>query len=197
VRPVGGDQEMKFQARVLASTNRDLAADVAAKRFREDLYYRVNVVAVTAPPLRAREGDVLVLAYYFLRRIAARIAKPVHAITAPAAQLLLGYDWPGNVRELENCMERAVALCRLDHITVDDLPDTLHEYQRSKLVVAAVSPTELVTLHEMERRYVHKVLTSVGGNKTVAARLLGIDRRSVYRRLAPIAESEAAGDAAH
>jgi DNA-binding NtrC family response regulator len=196
VRPVGGDQEMKFQARVLASTNRDLAAEVADNRFREDLYYRVNVVAVTAPPLRARDGDILVLAHYFLRRIAARTAKPVLAITDPAARLLLGYDWPGNVRELENCMERAVALCRLDHITVDDLPDALHEHQRSKFVVAAVSPTDLVTLHEMERRYVHKVLTTVGGNKTVAARVLGIDRRSVYRRLEPIAVSEAARDAA-
>jgi two-component system response regulator HydG len=183
VRPVGGDHEMKFDARVIASTNRDLAIAVAAKRFREDLYYRVNVVAVTAPPLRDREGDVLVLAQYFLRRIAARIAKPVRGITPEAATMLLGYDWPGNVRELENYMERAVALCSLDHITVDDLPATLREHQRSSFVIATASPSELVTLDEMQRRYVRQVLTTVGGNKSVAARILGIDRRSVYRRL--------------
>src|ERR1044071_7779071 len=95
----------------------------------------------------------------------------------------MDYDWPGNVRELENCMERAVALCRLDEITVDDLPSKVQEHQSSKIVITTESPGELITLDEMERRYVRQVLNAVGGNKTHAARILGIDRRSLYRRL--------------
>jgi two-component system response regulator HydG len=135
------------------------------------------------PPLRARAGDILLLAQYFLKRIASRTSKPVQGISGPAARLLMDYDWPGNVRELENCMERAVALCRLDEITVDDLPAKIQEHQSSKIVITTESPGELITLDEMERRYVRQVLNAVGGNKTHAARILGIDRRSLYRRL--------------
>jgi two-component system response regulator HydG len=124
-----------------------------------------------------------VLAQYFLRRIAERANKPVEAISEPAARLLVEYDWPGNVRELENCMERAVALSRLDHVTVDDLPSKLQENRESKMVIATSSPTELVTLDEMERRYARYVLAACGGNKTQAARILGMNRRSLYRRL--------------
>nr|MBA3454603.1 sigma-54-dependent Fis family transcriptional regulator [Deltaproteobacteria bacterium] len=153
------------------------------KRFREDLFYRINVVAIPVPPLRSRAGDILLLAQYFLKRIAARTNKPVQGISGPAARLLMDYDWPGNVRELENCMERAVALCRLDEITVDDLPAKVQEHQSSKIVITTESPGELITLDEMERRYVRQVLNAVGGNKTHAARILGIDRRSLYRRL--------------
>jgi DNA-binding NtrC family response regulator len=135
------------------------------------------------PPLRSRAGDILLLAQYFLKRIASRTNKPVQGISGPAARLLMDYDWPGNVRELENCMERAVALCRLDEITVDDLPAKVQEHQSSKIVITTESPGELITLDEMERRYVRQVLNAVGGNKTHAARILGIDRRSLYRRL--------------
>jgi len=183
VRPVGGDTEHRFDARIIASTNRELEVEVKEKRFREDLFYRINVVEIVVPPLRTRTGDVLLLAQHFLLRIAARIAKPVRGITAPAAHLLTSYDWPGNVRELENCMERAVALCRYDQITIDDLPNKLSEHARANVVLAASSPTEMVTLYEMERRYTRQVLSAVGGNKTHAARVLGIDRRSLYRRL--------------
>jgi two-component system response regulator HydG len=150
---------------------------------REDLFYRINVVQIPVPPLRARAGDILLLAQYFLKKIAGRTAKPVQGISGPAARLLMDYDWPGNVRELENCMERAVALCRLDEITVDDLPAKIQEHQSSKIVITTESPGELITLDEMERRYVRQVLNAVGGNKTHAARILGIDRRSLYRRL--------------
>ncbi|CAN5292541.1 sigma-54 dependent transcriptional regulator [soil metagenome] len=191
VRPVGGDEEVPFEARVITATNRDLETEVEEKRFREDLFYRINVVAIPVPPLRARAGDILLLAQFFLKRIAGRTSKPVQGISGPAARLLMDYDWPGNVRELENCMERAVALCRLDEITVDDLPSKIQEHQSSKIVITTESPGELITLHEMERRYVRQVLTAVGGNKTHAARILGIDRRSLYRRL----EEPRAGDA--
>jgi DNA-binding NtrC family response regulator len=185
VRPVGGDEEMPFQARVLTATNRDLEREVTDKRFREDLFYRINVVEIPVPPLRARGNDILVLAQYFLDQIAKRIKKPVQGISPPAARLLMSYDWPGNVRELENCMERAVALCRLDEVTVDDLPDKLQQHEKQKVVISTASPSELITLDEMERRYVRQVLGAVGGNKTHAARILGIDRRSLYRRLEP------------
>ena len=185
VRPVGGDEEISFHARVLTATNRDLEREVVDKRFREDLFYRINVVEIPVPPLRARGNDILVLAQYFLDQIAKRIKKPVQGISAPAARLLMSYDWPGNVRELENCMERAVALCRLDEVTVDDLPDKLQQHEKQKVVISTASPSELITLDEMERRYVRQVLGAVGGNKTHAARILGIDRRSLYRRLEP------------
>ncbi|HEY1548501.1 MAG TPA: sigma-54 dependent transcriptional regulator [Kofleriaceae bacterium] len=183
VRPVGDDTEVAVRARVVTATNRDLEAEVAAKRFREDLFYRINVVPIAVPPLRDRAGDVLLLAQFFLDRAAKRLGKPVRSITVPAARLLSEYDWPGNVRELENSMERAVALCRLDAITVDDLPSKLRESDAQHMVVALESPAELVTLDELGGRYVRRVLASVNGNKTRAAKILGIDRRSLYRRL--------------
>jgi len=183
VRPVGADHEVPIHARIIAATNKDLEAAVEDKRFREDLFYRINVVAIAVPPLRARPEDILPLAQYFLRRMADRAHKAVLGISAPAARLLVDYDWPGNVRELENCMERAVALSRLDQITIDDLPSKLQEQHGSKMVIATASPTELVTLDEMERRYSRYVLAACGGNKTQAARILGMNRRSLYRRL--------------
>ncbi len=182
VRPVGGDEEVPFQARVITATNRDLEKEVRRKRFREDLYYRINVVAIPVPPLRARGSDILVLAQFFLHKIAARNRKDVVGISAAAARLLMRYDWPGNVRELENCIERAVALCRLDEITVEDLPQKIQTHG-NELAVAIGSPRELITLDEMERRYIRHVLGLLRGNKTRAARTLGIDRRSLYRRL--------------
>jgi DNA-binding NtrC family response regulator len=194
VRPVGSDDEIPFEARVVTATNRNLDVEVEEKRFREDLYYRVNVVAIPVPPLRARASDILLLAQYFLKRIAARIGKPVQGINTAAARLMMDYDWPGNVRELENCMERAVALCRLDEITLDDLPEKLQDHKDKSIVITADSPTELITLAEMERRYVRKVLHAMGDNKTQTARILGIDRRSLYRRLEPSAATESPAD---
>ena len=190
VRPVGGDEEVAFQARVVTATNRDLEKEVRRKRFREDLFYRINVVAIPVPPLRVRGSDILVLAQFFLQKIAARNHKPVAGISAAAARLLMRYDWPGNVRELENCVERAVALCRLDEITVEDLPQKIQTHG-NELAVAIGSPRELITLDEMERRYIRHVLELLRGNKTRAARTLGIDRRSLYRRLEAFEQSAA------
>jgi two-component system response regulator HydG len=189
VRPVGGDDELPIRARVITATNRDLEHEVEERRFREDLYYRINVVPIAVPPLRARSSDILLLAQYFLERIARQIKKPVEGISAAAARKMLDYDWPGNVRELENCMERAVALCRLTEITIDDLPAALNEHTESTMVIATASPLELITIDEMTRRYVRQVMLASGGNKTHAARILGIDRRSLYRRL----EEQSAG----
>ncbi|MBA3452510.1 MAG: sigma-54-dependent Fis family transcriptional regulator [Deltaproteobacteria bacterium] len=183
VRPVGGDNEMPFEARVVTATNRDLETEVDEKRFREDLFYRINVVAIPVPPLRARAGDVLVLAQHILQRISTRTSKPLIAVAQDAARKLMAYDWPGNVRELENCIERAVAMCDGKEIRLDNLPAKIQKFESARLEIPTDSPAEMIPLTEMERRYVRQVLSSVGGNKTHAARVLGIDRRSLYRRL--------------
>jgi two-component system response regulator HydG len=181
VRPVGSDREVAIEARILAATNRRLEDEVAARRFREDLYYRINVVAIDVPSLRDRADDILLLAQFFLARAARRTGKPIERISAPAAKLMLAYDWPGNIRELENAIERAVALAKLDEITAGDLPDRV---QHPRKPATLELPTELITLDEMERRYIRRVLAALDGNKSSAARVLGIDRRSLYRRLA-------------
>jgi len=183
VRPVGGNVDVPFDARIVTATNRDLDAEVEEKRFREDLYYRINVVRVDAPPLRERGGDVLLLAQRFVERFAARTGKPVRGIHAAAAEKLVSYDWPGNVRELENCIERAVALLRFDEVTVEDLPEKIRQYRADRLVFAMDELAEVLTIEELERRYIQRVLTLAGGNKSRAADLLGLDRRTLYRRI--------------
>jgi len=184
VRPVGGEEEVEFDCRVIAATHRDLETEVAEKRFREDLYYRINVVQIALPALRARPGDVLAIAHGIMQRIAARTGKPVTGLAPDAAQLMLDYDWPGNIRELENSLERAIALTTLNELSAADLPPKIREHQRSILATATGRPDELIPLAEVERRYIHQVLAAVGGNKTMASRILGIDRRSLYRVLA-------------
>jgi two-component system response regulator HydG len=189
IRPVGGDAEMPVDVRILAATHRDLEAQVEAGTFREDLFYRINVVQLPLPPLRARGNDVLLLAQKFVRKYASKYGKPVTGVSGPAAQKLLDYEWPGNVRELENCMERAVTLTRFDQVMVDDLPEKVQRYQAAHLVIADDAP--LPTLEDLERRYIHKVLRAVGGNKTQAAKVLGLDRKTLYRKLERIEEERA------
>jgi two-component system, NtrC family, response regulator AtoC len=189
LRPVGGDEEVAFEARVVTATNRDLETEVVEKRFREDLFHRVNVVAIPVPPLRARGGDIVAIAEHVLRRIASRNARATSTIGPIATRKLVDYDWPGNIRELENCLERAVAVAGGREIDVEHLPVRIQQHQSARIEIASESPADLITLDEMERRYVHQVLASVRGNKTHAARVLGIDRRSLYRRLeAPTTE---------
>jgi two-component system response regulator HydG len=183
VRPVGGDAEVPFDARLIATTNRDLESAVEEGQFREDLYFRVNVIRVQLPPLRARESDVLLLAQHFLTQHAERAGKRLVGISPAAAERLVSYEWPGNVRELQNCIERAVALARYEEITVDDLPEKIRAYRRSHVLVASDDPAELVPLEEVERRYVLRVMEAVRGNKTLAARVLGLGRKTLYRKL--------------
>ncbi len=182
VRPVGANHEVPFDARIVAATNRHLERDVSAGRFRADLYYRINVVAVTLPPLRERPGDILALAQHFVERAVARSGSRVAGIDASTAEKLCSYDWPGNVRELENCMERAVALARFDTITVDDLAEKIRNYRSDRIVIAADNLSELVTMSELESQYFARVLTLVGGNKSRAAKILGVHRRTLYRK---------------
>ena len=183
VRPVGGTQERSFDARILAATHRDLESMVAEGAFREDLFYRLNVIQLHLPPLRARDNDVLLLADHFRQRFTAATGKPVIGISAPAAAKLVAYPWPGNVRELRNCIERAVALAQHDKLTVDDLPEKIAGHIGSNLFVTSGDSSDLITLDELERRYVAHILRVVGGNKTMAARVLGLDRKTLYRKL--------------
>ncbi len=182
-RPVGSDAETAFDARILAATNRDLEAAVEEKRFREDLYYRINVIRLDLPPLRSRGTDVLLLAQHFVVAHAARAGKDVTGIAPATAEKLLAYSWPGNVRELSNCVERAVALTRYAELTVDDLPPKVRDHRAANVVVATDDPAELVALEEVERRYILRVLEALGGNKTRAAQVLGLDRKTLYRKL--------------
>jgi DNA-binding NtrC family response regulator len=192
VRPVGANTETSFDARLICATNRDLETEVFEKRFREDLYYRINVVKIDLPPLRERNTDVLDLAQTFLDRYAQRAGKDKLSLSAPASQKLIGYPWPGNVRELENCMERAVALAQFDHVSVSDLPDKVQAYCEDRFVVAADEPAEILKIEELERRYIIRAIAIVGGNKSRAAELLGLDRRTLYRKLQKYDEEQRA-----
>jgi two-component system response regulator HydG len=183
VRPVGGDAEAPFDARLIAATNRDLETAVEEHRFREDLFFRINVIQVELPPLRARGNDVLLLAQHFLQLHAGHAGKGVSGISSAAAERLLAYSWPGNVRELQNCIERAVALTRFEQIAVEDLPERIRAYRGSQIIIATDDPGDLVSMEEVERRYVLRVLESVGGNRGQAAKILGFDRKTLYRKL--------------
>jgi two-component system response regulator HydG len=191
-RPVGGSQDVKFDARIIAATHRDLDALVEKGTFREDLYYRLNVVHLALPPLRARGADVLQLAQVFLEHYATHANKDVKTISSGAAKKLLGYPWPGNVRELRNAIERAVALTRFDALSVDDLPDKVRNHRDSHVLVAGQDPSELVSLEEVEQRYIRRVMQAAGDNKSLAAQILGLDRTTLYRKLGQKSSRESA-----
>ncbi len=171
----------RSDVRVIAATSRDLEEMVEERQFRDDLYYKLNVVHVPLPPLRARGGDILLLAQRFVGTYAALTGKQVVGITAAAAERLTGYEWPGNVRELASCMERAVAMTRFEELQADDLPDKVRA--TSKRTLSGTELTELLTLEEIERRHVLRVLEACNGNRTDAAKMLGLDRKTLYRKL--------------
>src|SRR6185369_4207642 len=172
-----------FDARLISASNRDLETMVEERHFREDLFYRLNVIHVDLPPLRSRGNDVLLLAQRFVEHYAKLFDKHVQGLSAHAAEKLLGYGWPGNVRELQNAMERAVALTRFSEIAVEDLPDKLQSYRRTQAAVTGEDSAEIVPLEEIERRYVLHALEALGGSRTVTAERLGLDRKTLYRKL--------------
>ncbi len=183
VRPVGGDEEVHLDVRIISATSRDLETAVAEDRFRSELYYRINVLQLELPPLRVRGADVLLLAQRFIELFAERTGRPVTGITRPAAEKLLAYPWPGNVRELKNAIERAVALTQYEQITAEDLPPRVSACESKNAVAGADDPRELLPLEAVERRYILQVLQAVGGNRTLAARVLGLGRKTLYRKL--------------
>ncbi|HUH01146.1 MAG TPA: sigma-54 dependent transcriptional regulator [Kofleriaceae bacterium] len=183
VRPVGGDSELPFDTRIIAATNKDLETEVEEGRFRADLFYRVNVFRIAVPPLRSRGRDILELAQQFLTDNARTCNKDVRGISRSTAAKLLAYEWPGNVRELQNCIEHAVTLARFEELSPEDMPDKISSYEPSRIVISGADPDEMPTLVEVERRYLRRVLEAVRGNKAQAARVLGVDRRTLYRKL--------------
>ncbi len=183
LRPLGANVEVSIEARIVAATNRDLENDVERGLFREDLYYRLNVVQIHLPPLRARGNDILLLAQHFVETYGKKTGKPVRGISSEAAKKLIAFDWPGNVRQLENSIERAVTLTRFEQITVGDLPEKIQNYEDAPANMLDVDLEHSWTLEELERRYIERVLRASKGNKTQAAKVLGLDRRTLYRKL--------------
>jgi len=174
-RRVGGTQEMNADVRVVAATNRDLAEEIKNGRFREDLYYRLNVVSILLPPLRERRGDIPELVEHFLST--RQVGSLRSQVDPLAMKALTAYAWPGNVRELANVLERAQILAENHVITMEDLPENI------AVASAGLSPSggDPRHLSEVERRHVQAVLQEEKGNKVHAARVLGISRRSLYR----------------
>ena len=183
VRPVGSDKEISFDARILTATNRDLDVAVEEGRYREDFYFRINVIQLDLPPLRSRGNDVLLIARSLLQIFARQMGKNVTDFQPSVAERFLNYDWPGNVRELRNVLERAVALTEFEKLIVDDLPERIRDYRQATFRIDTSNPAELQTLESVEQQYIQRVLKSVHGNRTEAARILGVDRKTLYRRL--------------
>jgi transcriptional regulator with PAS, ATPase and Fis domain len=188
VRPLGATKNQRVDVRVVAATNKNLEAMLADGSFREDLYYRLNVIHLDLPPLRSRPEDIVPLAEHILTTFAARQVPPRRMRLSPEAQqILLAYHWPGNVRELMNVLERGIALCQGELIADDDLPQAVREKRPADFLGAAVA--RRMTLAELEREFIERVLDDEAGNKTRAAQRLGLDRKTLYRKLDEYAKS--------
>lgn len=184
VQRVGSDTQLTVDVRVLAATNRDLRQEVAQKRFREDLFFRLNVISVDVPPLREREEDIPLLAAHFLEGFASRNRKVVRGFSPQALDTMLRYSWPGNVRELENAVERAVILCHGDLITGRELPSMLScAIQEDARPAEPDASLAGLPLDAVERRAIEETLRQAGDNKSEAARRLGITRATLHNKL--------------
>ena len=182
VQRVGSDKPLKVDVRILAATNKDLRAEAEAGRFREDLYYRLNVVSLHVPPLRERSEDIPLLAQHFVRRFAKKNRKDIKGLTPQAMDVLIRYPWPGNVRELENALERAVILSLGDYVTERELPARLAAEAAEDEAPAGAFDGEKA-LEDIEREAILATLEKAGGNKSEAARVLGITRTTLLKKL--------------
>lgn len=180
LRPVGGTRAERVDVRVVAASKTDLEQLVRQGRFRDDLFYRLNVITIRIPPLRERRGDVPLLADYFLKKYASKNGRRMEAISREAMNRLMEHPWPGNVRELENVIERAVVLAKGDRIEEADLPDSLLEEEGDRGIISLPMG---ISMEEMERRVLERTLAMTRNNKKLAANLLGISLRTVYRIL--------------
>ena len=180
---VGGEEVIKVDVRIIAATNKDLVQEMEAGRFREDLYYRLNVVTLNMPPLRERREDIPLLAQHFLNIFSEKNHKQIKGFTPQAMDRLLKYDWPGNVRELMNGVERAVVLSRSEYLDEEDLPMILKDASLSGEILAKNAILADMPLDEVEKASVLKMLELTGGNKSEAARRLGITRRTLHKKL--------------
>jgi two-component system, NtrC family, response regulator AtoC len=182
VRPVGSNQRVKVDVRIIAATNQDLEATYKEGKFRKDLFFRLNVVAIQLPPLRERRSDIPTLVHYFLHKFA---PKKNLQVSQAAMKALLAYEWPGNVRELENCIERAVALGTHDLIEVNDLPPAIVQRSSGSVAEMRADANDLsaTDLEELERVTIQRVFEETNGDKTLTGRMLGISRATLYRKL--------------
>jgi two-component system response regulator HydG len=182
-QPVGADRTIKVDVRIIAATNKDLPVEIAAGAFREDLYYRLNVVQITAPPLRERREDIPLMADHFLRRYAEKNRRLIKGFTPRALDLLMRHEWPGNVRELENVIERAVIMTRGETITPAEFPEALRSLQGIDEPSQAVELEPAHTLRQAEKQMILRTLEQTGGNRTRTAQILEISRRSLQLKL--------------
>jgi two-component system response regulator HydG len=180
--PIGSTQTIKVDTRVIAATNQNLEEEIKEGRFREDLYYRLNVVDLEVPPVRERREDISLLADFFLKQYTKRNKRIIKGYTPRAIDLLIRYDWPGNVRELENVVERAVIMARGEMITPAEFPDILQQLDpEAKATYVNLSPGR--TLKAVEKDMIIRTLEETGGNRTHAAKILGISRRTLQLKL--------------
>jgi DNA-binding NtrC family response regulator len=182
VRRVGENHERKIDVRVIAATNRNLEQDVKDGRFREDLYWRLNVILINVPPLRDRAFDIPLLVEHFIAKACQNAGKPVLRVSPEALAFLTAYPWPGNVRELENAIERATAFAHGSTVTPEDLPKRVLAGGGMSAIIAR-SREQNLSLRELEREYIFEMLRRTGGNKKRAAEILGLDRKTLYRKL--------------
>ncbi|MBI4572845.1 MAG: sigma-54-dependent Fis family transcriptional regulator [candidate division NC10 bacterium] len=182
IKPVGGNESVRIDVRLIAATNKDLQTEVREGRFREDLFYRLNVERIHLPPLRERREDIPVLAHHFLRKFGEANGRAIGGIASETMARLEAYSWPGNVRELENAIERAVAVSTHPILLPDDLP--LHLAGPVAATEAGKpGPLDLISLEDLTRQHLARVLAATGWNKKRAAEILGVDRRTLYRML--------------
>ena len=183
IRRVGGTRTVKVDVRVVAATNRDLRAMVADGRFRDDLYYRINVLSVDVPPLRERRDDIPVLIDYFLKKHTRNTSRLVRGLMPDTRQLMMGYSWPGNVRQLESAIERAILLCEGDLITVEDLPLEVRQEARPAAEGAFRLPADGISFEDVERSLIMQAMEQTDYNITKSAKLLGLTFRTLQYRL--------------
>jgi two-component system response regulator AtoC len=183
---LGGTSQVKIDVRIIAATNKNLEKEVKSGNFREDLFYRLNVVPISIPPLRNRKKDIIPLVLSFIQNLNHELHRSYKGISEEAAKILLEYDWPGNVRELKNIIERTMALNQVEEILPEHLPLELKSQgavAETKVLNETADTREFISLSELEKKYIKKVLESTGGNKSKAAKILGIHPTSLFRKL--------------
>jgi transcriptional regulator with PAS, ATPase and Fis domain len=181
VRPLGDTNSYPIDVRVISTSNKDIKIRIEQGQFREDLYYRLKVIDIELPPLRERREDIPLLARHFLIKFGKGLKKNITGVSEESLKFLLNYSWPGNVRELENVIQRAITLTRREIILPEDLPNAVVQKEDENVIQKGLR--EKYTVDQLEREYIKKVLVETGGNKSKAAEILGLDRKTLYRKL--------------
>lgn len=181
VRPLGDTNSHPIDVRIVSASNRDIRSLIREGRFREDLYYRLKVIDIELPPLRERREDIPLLVQHFIGKFSDETKKKISGVSEDALKLLVNYSWPGNVRELENVIQRAITLTQYETIRPDDLPSSMLQEIRENVLEKGFR--EKYSIEQLEKEYIRKILIEVGGNKSKAAEILGLDRKTLYRKL--------------